>query len=248
MYDYLLAGTGHKYVCRTCKALVGMMRLERQPHSLPVSNHDLPTERGFQKHSALLEGGTKRVLIVGGSGCGKTNLMVSLLLHPNGLRFAHVYLYCKTLHQPKYNFLRRVLGSRLEEHDDKTDILHPKNAKTYSVIVFDDVVTDNQSVMRDYFSFGRHRHIDCFYLCQTYSAIPKQLIRDNANMIIVFRQDGTNLKHVYDDHVNTDMPFEQFKKVCSVCWKDAYGFLVIDKDGELHKGRYRKGMDVYISI
>lgn len=141
-----------------------------------------------------------------------------------------------------------MLGSRIEEHDDRGNILHPQKAKTYSVIVFDDVATDNQSVMRDYFSFGRHRHIDCFYLCQTYSSIPKQLIRDNANMIIVFRQDGTNLKHVYDDHVNTDMSFDQFKKVCSLCWKDAYGFLVIDKDGELNNGRYRKGMDVYISI
>ena len=53
---------------------------------------------------------------------------------------------------------------------------------------------------------GRHRLIDCFYLCQTYAQIPKHLIRDNLNFLVLFRQDEMNLKHIYGDHVNTDMP------------------------------------------
>jgi hypothetical protein len=110
------------------------------------------------------------------------------------------------------------------------------------------VVCDSQSIIRDYFCFGRHRNIDCFYLSQTYSSIPKQLIRDNANLIIVFQQDKTNLKHIHDDHVNVDMSFEQFKDLCSLCWNDSYGFLVIDKDGEMNSGRYRKGFDCYFNI
>lgn len=211
------------------------MRLERQAQRLPVLNHE-----------TITEGGSKRCLIVGGSGCGKTNLLITLLVNPNGLRFTHVYLYCKTLQQPKYDFLRNVLGKRLEEYDDKSGIIHPNQAKKYSVIVFDDVVCDNQSVIRDYFCFGRHRHIDCFYLCQTYSSIPKQLIRDNENPIAVFKQDGTNWKHIYDDHVNTDMSFDKFKHICSLCWEESYGFLVIDKDSR--RGRYRKGMDVYMHL
>ncbi|KAL6256683.1 hypothetical protein P5V15_012802 [Pogonomyrmex californicus] len=47
---------------------------------------------------------------------------------------------------------------------------------------------------------GRHSNVDCFYLCQTYARIPKHLIRDKANLLILFKQDGTNLKHVYNDH------------------------------------------------
>ena len=65
--------------------------------------------------------------------------------------------------------------------------------------------------MRDYFSMGRHNSIDCFYLSQTYAHIPKHLIRDNTNFIILFKQDETNLRHVYDDHVNKDMSFNEFK-------------------------------------
>lgn len=220
------------------------MRLEKQRQRLPVENHEVFTHSSFIKHSDLLQGGSKRCLIVGTSGSGKTNLLISLLLHPNGLRFTHVYLYCKTLQQSKYEFLRNVLGKRLEEYDDEP--IHPNQAKEYSIVVFDDVVCNNQSVIRDYFCFGRHRHIDCFYLCQTYSSIPKQLIRDNANLIVVFKQDGTNLKHIYEDHVNTDMSYDKFKQICSLCWREPYGFLVIDKESRI--GRYRKGIDVYIHL
>nr|CAI5858716.1 unnamed protein product [Callosobruchus analis] len=35
--------------------------------------------------------------------------MISLITHPNGLRFSNVYLYCKSPYQPKYQYLRNVL-------------------------------------------------------------------------------------------------------------------------------------------
>ena len=99
--------------------------------------------------------------------------------------------------------------------------------------------------MREYFSMGRHANVDCFYLCQTYARIPKHLIRDNANLLILFKQDGTNLKHVYNDHVNTDMSYDEFCTLCRDCWQQKYGFLVIDKDSELTNGRYRKGFNEF---
>ena len=55
--------------------------------------------------------------------------------------------------------------------------------------------------MRDYFSMGRHNEIDCFYLCQTYARGPKHLIRDNANVLIVFKKDDMNLTHIYVNQV-----------------------------------------------
>lgn len=228
-------------------------KIEKQNHSLPIANHDgrSPTSQ-YQKHGILLGSGCKRGLIVGRSNCGKTNVMISLLEHPNGLRFENVYLYSKTLIQPKYTYLRKLLRPIREigyhEYDDDVHILPPQHAKPNSVIIFDDIACESQSIIRDYFCFGRHRNIDCFYLCQTYSSIPKQLIRDNANFIIIFQQDKTNLKHIHDDHVNVDMTFEDFKNLCSLCWNDQYGFLVIDKDSDLNDGRYRKGFDSFFHI
>ena len=45
------------------------------------------------------------------------------------------------------------------------------------------------------------------------------------------RKAEVNLKHIYDDHVNTDMTYVQFKELCSKCWRhDKHVFVVINKD------------------
>lgn len=227
------------------------MKVHKSQITLPVTNHDIEIITK-QKHGGLFGGQSKRCLLVGASGSGKTNAMISLIEHPNGLRFANIYLYSKSLYQPKYEHLRKVIKPIKEigyfEYEDGKNIVPPNQVNQNSVIIFDDIASCNQDIIRDYFSFGRHKDVDCFYLCQTYSSIPKQLIRDNANLIIMFKQDITNLKHVFDDHVSVDMTFQQFKDMCSNCWQDKYGFVVIDKDCEINKGRYRKEFDGFITL
>lgn len=203
------------------------------------------------RHGKLLPN-TIRCIICGPSNCGKTNLMIGLLLHQNGLRFRHLYLYSKTLHQTKYLFLENVLKqvpavslSKYHEHDG---VITPHEAKSDSIIIFDDVACENQNNMRDFFSMGRHKNVDCFYLNQTYSKVPKQLVRDNANLLVLFKQDDTNMRHVYDEHVTTDMTWSQFRDMCSKIWSEPYSYLVINKDCEKNKGCYRKKFDTFIIL
>lgn len=227
------------------------MRIEKQPFSVIIKDHDTSVNN-FRKHGELFEGNSKRGLIIGPSGCGKTNVIISLIEDPNGLRFENIYIYSKSLYQPKYQYLRTLFKTLKEigysESENEKDIISPQEIKPNSIIIFDDIVCCNQNIVKDYFCFGRHKNTDCFYLCQTYSSIPKQLIRDNANLIVIFQQDNTNLKHIYDDHVNVDMSFSKFKELCLICWKDKFGFLVIDKDSNINSGRYRKGFDSYIYL
>lgn len=227
------------------------MRIEKQSYSINIKDHDSQTN-SFRKHGQLFPGNSKRALVVGPSGCGKTNVIVSLIEDYNGLRFENIYVYSKSLFQPKYEYLRMLLKPLKQigyyESDNGDKIISPKDIKPNSILIFDDIVCCNQNIVKDYFCFGRHKNTDCFYLCQTYSSIPKQLIRDNANLLAIFQQDSTNLKHIYDDHINVDMTFSQFKELCVLCWKDKYGFLVLDKDSHINSGRYRKGFDTYIFL
>lgn len=227
------------------------MRFKKQSISLEVSPID--SEEGSQpiKHSTLLPNSI-RCLICGPSNCGKTNVMVTLLLHKNGLKFKNLYLYTKTPFQSKYCFLKEVLLKvpeiKYHELRDDSEIIHPNDALSNTVIIFDDVVCENQINIRNYFAMGRHRQIDCFYLSQTYSKVPKQLIRDNANLLLLFKQDETNLKHVYNEHVNSDMSWNKFKDICHNIWQTKHSFLTINKDSELNKGRYRKNLDTFIYL
>lgn len=228
------------------------MHFVKQHETLPVRNMDLIklcVKR--RKHSFLLPNSI-RGIIVGPSNCGKTNVMLSLLVHLNGLKFENVYIYSKSLHQPKYEYLKKVLrpikGLGYYSYGDNTDVCSVDEVRSNSVFIFDDIACDKQNNIRTYFSMGRHKGTDCFYLCQTYTRIPKHLIRDNANFLILFKQDDMNLKHVYNDHVNTDMSFLKFRELCTSCWNSEYGFAVIDKDSTLENGRYRQGFDTYIKL
>lgn len=223
------------------------MKLVKQKTCLNVDNNDLMCNSSI-KHSTLLPTSV-RCLVIGPSNCGKTNVIISLLEHPNGLKFENVYVYSKSLNQPKYVYLKKLLEPIKKigyfEFNNCEDVMSPNEARPHSIFIFDDVACDKQTVIREYFSMGRHNHIDCFYLCQTYAKNPKHLLRDNANTFVIFKQDELNLKHIYNDHVSTDMSYEDFRKMCSLCWQVPYGFLTIFKDCEISKGRYRKGFDQY---
>lgn len=226
------------------------MRLVKHPIYFNMQNFDLYVSDGdFQKikHSKLLPNSI-RCLISGPSNSGKTNVLFNLLSDPNGLNFENVYVFSKSLHQPKYQLLANIMPKEIGYYtfDESSSVLHPNKAKPNSIMIFDDIACEKHENILNYFTMGRHSNIDSFYLGQTYSRIPKQLIRDNANFLIIFRQDEMNLKHIYSDHVSTDMTFDKFKGICSNAWKDKYGFLVIDKDSESDNGRYRVGLDSFL--
>lgn len=228
------------------------MRLVKQDTKIDVRNLDFVHNHPKTiKHSCLLPNSI-RALIVGPSNCGKTNVMVSLIESPNGLKFENIYLYSKSLYQPKYEYLRQLItpikGMGYFTFNNNEKVISSDMAKPNSIMIFDDVACEKQNNMRDYFTMGRHKNIDSFYLCQTYTHIPKHLVRDNANFIIMFKQDGMNMKHIYNDHVRGDMTFQEFERICQECWQDKYGFLIINKDNEITCGRYRKGFDTYIYI
>lgn len=58
------------------------------------------------------------------------------------------------------------------------------------------------------------------------------MIRDNLNLIILFPQNETNLKRIFDDHVG----FEHFKPMCRICWTEQYDVLVINLERD--SGKY----------
>lgn len=232
-------------------SIANNMEIIKQPTTLSIENNIFEEGKKFNKHGVLFPF-TIRCIIVGPSNCGKTNVMINLIEHENGLKFENVYVYSKSLYQPKYVYLEKLLrpikGIGFYSFNASDNILQPSEAKPNSIFIFDDVACDNQDVIREYFSMGRHNHIDSFYLCQTYAKIPKHLLRDNANCLIIFKQDDLNLKHIYSDHVGGDMTFEEFKQMCSTCWQKPYEFLSVFKDNQICNGRYRKCLDHYIHI
>ena len=229
------------------------MKIVQQAMKLDIKNLDCGGDCNgtSSKHGSLLPN-TVRCIVSGSSNSGKTNIAFNLLFHPNGLCFQNVYVFSKSLFQPKYVMLENVFkalsdtGIGYFTFSENDEVPSPQEISPNSVMLFDDVACERQHNIRKYFAMGRHNGVDTLYLGQTYSRIPKQLVRDNANFLILFRQDDLNLRHVYNDHVNTDMKYDTFKDACTEAWKNRYGFLVIDKDSSMNSGRYRIGFDRFI--
>lgn len=232
------------------------MELVKQQVSLPVKNIDEiageQSKTHFQKHSILFPDSI-RCIICGPSNCGKTNVLLSLIENPNGLKFENIYVYSRSLNQPKYIYLKNVLsnipqiGCYMFSNNEK--VIPPEQVKENSIFIFDDVICDKQNNIKLYFCMGRHKGVDCFYLTQSYTKVPKHLIRENTNFIILFKQDNMNLKHIYDDFsISVDMNFDQFIKMGNMCWSNQFNFLVIDVNNSPNNGKYRKGFDQFIQI
>lgn len=225
------------------------MKIIDQIPKIKISCFELENSNSKRKHSKLLPNSI-RCIISGPSSCGKTAVLLSLITDLNGLKFENIYIYSKSLYQPKYQFLenilKRIKGIGFYKYSENDKVIDPSNAKKNSIFVFDDIICDKQNNVSAFFSMGRHKEVDCFYLCQSYTKIPKQLIRDNANMLVVFKQDTNNLKHIFNNHVNPDMTFTEFETICRFCWNKKFGFLVIDKESDQNNGRYRNGFDKFI--
>ena len=114
-------------------------------------------------------------VISGATGCGKTNLMVNLLLQEQKMNYSDVYIYSPTIHQPAYVYLRETYESMekiikiktrqsvtiahfYDPSDEKTSLIDPiKLDKNQNhVMVFDDVMLEDQTMIKKYFCSGRH--------------------------------------------------------------------------------------------
>lgn len=124
---------------------------------------------------------------------------------------------------------------------DNEQVIYPASAKEFSMTY----LCDKQCKIQDNFVVIKTGSI---YLNQTYTKISK-LIRDNCNVIVLFRQDKCNLHHVCDEHISPDLEHSEFKWICMECWENRCGFQVsISSQHVSDANRIKKIRDLAKSI
>lgn len=214
-----------------------------------------------------------RACIIGKSGCGKTNLLMNLLLQ-DYLDYNNLYIFSKLLHQPLYKlviyglengFKKKEILDHIQKQnfkfEKKEDRKNEINIKCYddselvpdpseidsnlkTLIIFDDIMLEKQNKVESYYTRGRHNNIDCFYISQNYIKLPKNTIRENTNFFIIFPQDHQNLSYIYRDHCN-ELDRKEFIDLCNDIWIDRYSFLTVDKTSDKNNGKFRKQLKYF---
>ena len=96
-----------------------------------------------------------------------------------------------------------------------------------NLLILDDCYLGKQSKAQSYYTRGRHANCDCFYISQNYFALPRNSVRENSNIIILFPQNSKSVEHIYRDHCS-DISYQEFKELCNTVWSKKFDFLTID--------------------
>jgi len=102
-----------------------------------VRNINDENEKNLPLQQRALFPNRTRALIFGPSNCGKTNVMLSIIESPNGLKFENFYIFSKSVYQPKYEDLEKLLkpikgmGCHTFSHND--GVLDPSETKNNSM-------------------------------------------------------------------------------------------------------------------
>jgi len=188
-----------------------------------------------------------RMLIIGGSGAGKTQTLMNLIRVMNGT-FNNIHIITKNKDEPLYNYLESKVdtGLSITEGIDSAPNLDEFDKKEQSLIVMDDLVLEkNQKQLEQYFIRARKLNCSLVYLSQSYFGVPK-MIRMNLNYLIIKRlntlQDLFRMMREYSLGVSKDVLVDLYQHSIQDNKQD---FLLVDLDSE-PKDRFRFNfLDVY---
>ena len=173
-----------------------------------------------------------RILIVGGSGSGKTNALFNLI---NNLPdIDKIYLHAKDPYEAKYQYLinkREKVG--LNHYDDPKAFMEYsndmqdfyKNIEDYNpgkkrkiLIVFDEMIADMinnkrlNPIVTQLFTRGRKLNISIVFITQSYFKVPKDVRLNSTHFFIMKIPKKRVLQQTALNH-SSDVDFKNFMKI-----------------------------------
>ena len=176
-----------------------------------------------------------RILIIGGSGTGKTNALLNLINNQQDID--KIYLYAKDPYEDKYQYLinkRECVGINhlndpkafIEYSNDIHDVY--KNINNYNpdkenkvMIVFDDMIADMisnkklNSIVTELFIRCRKLNISLVFISQSYFKVPKDVRNNSTHFFIMKIPNKRELQQIAINHssdVNTKDFIEIYRK------------------------------------
>ena len=188
-----------------------------------------------------------RILIVGGSGSGKTNALLNLINNQPGID--KIYLYVMDPYEKKYQYLIKKREkvrlnhfnnpkAFMEYSNDMQDVY--KNIEDYNpikkrktLIVFDDMIADMinnnklNPVVTELFIRGRKLNIFIVFIKQSYFKVPKDVRLNSTHFFIMKIPNKREHQQIALNH-SSDIDFKDFMQIYKKYTTEPYSFLVND--------------------
>ena len=188
-----------------------------------------------------------RILIIGGSGSGKTNALLNFI--NNQPDIDKIYLYAKDPYEQKYQYLinkREKVGLNhlndpkafMEYSNDMQDVY--KNIEDYNpikkrkvLIIFDDMIADMinnnklNPIVTELFIRGRKLNISIVFITQSYFKVSKDVRLNSTHFFIMKIPNKRELQQIALNH-SSEIDFKDFMNIYKKPTKEPYSFLVND--------------------
>ena len=191
-----------------------------------------------------------RMLIIGGSGAGKTQTFLNIL-HNFGNTFNNIYIITKNKDEPIYNYLEEKLGEKglsITEGISSAPDLDKFDKEEQSLIVLDDLVLEkNQKAIEEFFIRARKLNCSLIYISQSYYAVPR-IIRQNLTYLVIKRLN--TLKDLFRilQEYSLGVDKAQIKEIYDSATKsNKQDFLLVDLE-EAPENRFRKNFNEIFDI
>ena len=207
---------------------------------IPNYDSNIDKTNSYKQLYPYMPNDTFRMLICGGSGSGKTNLLYHMLMKPLAYD-DQIFLYAKNLGQQKYQDMIKKFNEISQSvgydvlvcsNDDIVPFENLMDNTAQKIVIFDDYVCDkNQKPLIDYFIRGRHKNCSVIYLSQSFYGTPKD-IRLNCSHFCIYEFPSKRERNMISSELSVDK--DQYIEAT----KKPYSFLYVDKPRKLIKRNF----------
>ena len=205
-------------------------------------NLDNITNENSKKHNQkwpYIPNHPYRILIIGGSGSGKTNTLLNLINKQNDID--KKFLYARDLNEPKYKILIKIRedagikhlndpNSSIESSNMMDDVYeninyYNLNRKRKILIIFNDMIADImtnkkfQSIIKKLFIRCRKLNISLTFITQSYFSVPQNVRLNSMHYLIMKTNNERELQNIAINH-SADIDCQDFIKIYGGCTRE----------------------------
>ena len=166
-----------------------------------------------------------QVLIIGGSGSRKTNILLNLIKEQPDID--KIYLYAKDSYEPKYQFLiNKRESTGLKHFDDPNDMYDVyKKIDEYNSIMITDMINNKKlnSIETELFIRGIKLNISLVFITQPYFKVQKD-VQLNATHFFLTKIPNKRELHGIALSYFSDIDPKKFMKIYRECTKTTIFF------------------------